>query len=582
MKAMSKKCQIALVIALSAYVLKNLLVGADRDEGYGIVLAYRLAMGDRLLAEMWEPHQTSAVFTSLFIRPFLWFTGGVEFLDIYLRIVYFLIHGVVTYFVYSTFRTCIFHGEKQNALWLALVFFAVSPKCIYIPEYSNLHIWFFTLLCLSILWYSSAESPLNGRRWLLGVAGLALVCDVLAYPSMLILFPLFLIYIWKNANKKIDSLIFTAPCLIGMVLFFGYILSYMTVDKIVQVIPYILSDGSHRVGFAQKILFWLSNFGEIALVLLFAGMGAAVLTLVYCRLKRKTKGKTAYFLVFFFLALTAYQFYCWFTSEYKASYPLVIYDFILLGGIYCYQRDKMISLRDKITSLGNKNISHDDESNKACLYLIYVSIVGYFGVLLLSNWKPILLMPYLIVGVLGGLNCLSSYLSKRVEAWKGKVLPVLCAILVFGNVFGYCWLYIGGEWDHNSILTLGGINRTGVYKGILTSYMSAYRYNTNEEDWKEAVPANSTCLYIGRDQYYYMFSDCRIAAASTISTPEYDENLLAYWELNPDRYPDVVVVECWFGDMRVAEEGSFIRQWLENEYPASHVADYSYIKVYYK
>ena len=40
---------------------KNLFIGADTDEGYGIMAGYRLAMGDRLLLEMWEPHQTSAI-----------------------------------------------------------------------------------------------------------------------------------------------------------------------------------------------------------------------------------------------------------------------------------------------------------------------------------------------------------------------------------------------------------------------------------------------------------------------------------------------------------------------------------------
>lgn len=572
MKPMRKIYRLAVVIALTAYVIKNIFVGADGDEGYGIILGYRLAMGDRLLLEMWEPHQTSAIFTSFFMGPFLWFTGGVEFLNIYLRIIYFLIHSVITCFMYHTFRVCICHGEKRNALWLSLVFFVVSPKSIYIPEYSNLHIWFFTLLCLSALWYGCVESPLKGRRWLLGAAGLALACDVLAYPSMVILFPFFFIYIWKSADKKTECLLFTAPCLLGAALLFGHLLSYMTIGQILQVIPHILSDGTHKIETSQKILGWLLGFGEIALILLFTGMAATVLTAVYCRVRQHNDNKIAYFFVFFFFLQIVYQFYCWFTSEFKASYPLVIYSFILLSGIYCYQRDKVPSLKD----------CRDTRKDKACLYLMLASIVGYFGVLLLSNWEPIHLMPYLILGVLGGLEYLSSYLSMRVAAWKGRALPVLCCILVFSNVFGYCWLYIGGEWIHSSILTIGGINREGFRKGILTSYMSAHLYNENEAVWEKAVPADSSCLYIGPDQYYYMFGNCRIAAANTISTPVYDENLLAYWEMNPDRYPDVVVVASWFGDMRAAREGTFIRQWLENEFQASQVVDYSYITVYYK
>lgn len=49
------------VLAIIAYTLKNLLIGTDTDEGYGIMVGYRLAMGDRLLLDMWEPHQTSAI-----------------------------------------------------------------------------------------------------------------------------------------------------------------------------------------------------------------------------------------------------------------------------------------------------------------------------------------------------------------------------------------------------------------------------------------------------------------------------------------------------------------------------------------
>lgn len=68
--------------------VKNLLIGTDTDEGYGIMVGYRLAMGDRLLLDMWEPHQTSAIFTALFIGPFVRLTGGVNYLNLFLRVVF--------------------------------------------------------------------------------------------------------------------------------------------------------------------------------------------------------------------------------------------------------------------------------------------------------------------------------------------------------------------------------------------------------------------------------------------------------------------------------------------------------------
>lgn len=62
----------------------------------------------------------------------------------------------------------------------------------------------------------------------------------------------------------------------------------------------------------------------------------------------------------------------------------------------------------------------------------------------------------------------------------------------------------------------------------------------------------------------------------------YDEHLLDYWEINPDRYPNVVIVESWFGDIRTVEEDSFIMQWIENDFCPSQKTEYPYITVYYK
>ena len=70
--------KIICILAIIAYTAKNLFIGADTDEGYGIMVGYRLAMGDRLLLEMWEPHQTSAIFTAVFIRLFVMLTVGGE------------------------------------------------------------------------------------------------------------------------------------------------------------------------------------------------------------------------------------------------------------------------------------------------------------------------------------------------------------------------------------------------------------------------------------------------------------------------------------------------------------------------
>lgn len=568
MKVRKSKWTYFIILALAAYVVKNIMVGADTDEGYGIMVGYRLATGDKMMLEMWEPHQTSAIFTAMFIRPFLWVTGGnLDFLNIYLRVAYFAVHGLIAVCTYYTFRRCTPYLGKWDALGLALLFFVCSPKSIFVPEYSNLHIWFFSLLCFCFMWYYCEASPLKGKAWVLVAGGVALTCDVLSYPSMVILFPFCLGFIWFQRDKKPcrELLAFIAPCVVGAGIFVGYILSYMTVEQMMQVIPYILGDGSHQTAMSYKLLDYLGNIAYMATILLVCGLIALLCSGLYAgMMKRKGKKEDfgCTFLIALFAAQIVYTLYTLLTHAYNAGYPRLIYMALAITGIYCYRKS--------------------GKTEKTGFYLICFSFVNYVGVLLLSNWGPELLNSYLLMGAMGGFLCWKAYFEVRQYKLKECISHVLSFILVFVCIFGYCFRIIGGELTPSTIFEIRGYNYEGFRKWILTSYMTAYRYNKNMEIWPEAVPDGSNVLYIGPSQFFYMLGDCTIASPNTISTPTYDESLLKYWELNPDRYPDVVVLESWFGDVYVVEEDDYIMKWLEEDFQATEVVEYPYITVYKK
>lgn len=566
MKSKSKLWWGLLILAVAAYVIKNIFVGADTDESYAVAVGYRLAIGDRMMLEMWEPHQTSAIFTALFIKPFLWITGGAtHFLNIYLRVIYFALQGAIAAFMYKTFCKCLPELSKRDSLWLSLVFFVSSPKSIFIPEYTNLQIWFFALLALCLMWYYCEASPMRGKLSMLVWAGLCLTCDVLAYPSMAILLPVCLIFIfWKHVKNPIkECLTLVVPCVVSAAIFLGYVLSYMTLEQVLYVIPFVLGDGSHKLDASAKLLSWLADFKTIGIVLAATLALAFLGAFLYSKSKRASKERFGtYVLIYFFVFQVAYQFYCWLFGEYNAAQPHLIYLALMLVGFYTYFK------------AGKKE--------KVGCYLMVFSFGSYVGIILMSNWGPIILLSYLIIGAMGGLLCWNTWLRELGIQGKTSLLQILCGILVVSNVFGFCWLIIGGEEGHSTLLDVQGIHKSGFRAGIFTTYMNAYRYNTNAEQWPDAVPDGSTVLYIGPSQFFYMLGDCTIASPNTISTPTYDESLFEYWEMNPDRYPDVIVVESWFGDIWVDDEHGFIMDWIENEYEATVVEDYSYVRVYKK
>ncbi len=564
MKVKEKRWWFLLFWVLAAYVVKNIFVGTNVDEGYAVVMGYRLAMGDKLLLEMWEPHQTSAIFTAFLMKPFLLVTGGeTEFLTLYLRAVYFLIQGLIAWFLYKTLCRCIPSIEQRFAVWLSLVFFVSNPKSIFVPEYSNLHIWFLMLLCLCLMWYCCEQSPHRGKTIVLIAAGVCLTCDVLSYPSMALLVPVCIIFILaqriKHPIKACAALI--APCVVSALIFMGYVLTYMTPKQIGQVLPHILGDGSHQADLKSKLMVCAEDFGTIGMVVVCSLVLAFVSAMLYKKIWHKPKERTTIYTLFFFLGFQmVYQIWCFLFGEYNAAHPRVIYLAIMAVGIYCYCKRK--------------------KEEKMGAGLILFSLISYIGAICMSNWGPFVLLPYLVVGAIGGLICWSEYLQNHSFVKYNLAMSVLCAVLVIGNVFGFCWLIIGGEAEHATLMEVRGIHKHGFRAGVFSTYMDAYRYNENVEQWAEIVPEGSTVLYVGPSQFFYMLGDCTIASPNTISTPTYDETLFAYWEMNPDRYPDVVIVESWFGDIRAVDDDGMIMQWLENEYSATEVTDYSYVRVY--
>lgn len=546
------------ILAVIAYTLKNLFIGADTDEGYGIMVGYRLAMGDRLLLDMWEPHQTSAIFTALFIAPFVRLTGGVNYLNLFLRVVFFPIQAGVSVFLYKTIRKAAPQVDASVSALMGLLYYVTTPKSIFIPEYSNLHNWFFALMILCMVRYLTGEGRL---RWLV-FSGIFMTCDVLAYPSMVLVFPCCMgfLLLRKSARKGREVLAYLLPCVLSAGAMFGYLLTYMTPQTMLQMVGEILGEGSHQTSAAEKLLDWGKSLGETLLILLAALLIAGLIRwLVEKKMKKQLPELLRAPGMLFFLIVFVIQIGFWLFSSFNAIYPQLLLMALSLEGIYIYLR------KDRVETLFFR--------------WILLVFVNYFAVLLLSNWEPMLLNTYLILGAEAGLAVLSGYWQKT-SAYGKKALQVLCLCLVLGNAFSYTYLILGSQEYHASVIrNVRGINRKGLRAGILTDYMTAYRYNNNMEIWQEAVPDGSTVLYVGPSQFYCMLGEHTQASPDTICSMIYDERLLDYWELHPERYPDVVVFESSYGDIR-QEGDNFIWHWLMEDFQPSERKDYPYIAVF--
>lgn len=271
---------------------------------------------------------------------------------------------------------------------------------------------------------------------------------------------------------------------------------------------------------------------------------------------------TVFLLCGWFVLQMAHQIICWMDSDYNSGYPQIVYVAVPLFGLWCVHKSR--------------------KKEQTGLLMSLFSMVNYVALNLFSNWGPLSLNVYLVIGLLGGMLCWRQYFWEKCGEFGVQLVKCLCVIFILCEVFGRCLLVIGGEDGSNMLFQIRGISRQGVRGGILTSYMNSYRYNDNYNRFSEIIPKGSKVLYLGPSSFYYMMGDCRIAAPSTISTPVYDESLRLYYELHPDRFPDIVVMESCYGDVSYFAEDDYIFKWIEEEFVPAVVEDYPYVRVYYK
>lgn len=568
MKTKEKKL-LLLVICLTA--CKMIFVGSNVDEGYGIEVAWRLARGDRMLLEMWEPHQTSAIFGAVLIKLFWLFTGGSDTgLVLYMHFCGICLQFAAAYFLYLVLRQILPEERKDFAFLGGCVYTLCYPKGVIAPEYSNLQNWFTTCcaLCFILFLHNYRQdkgiSRENGKELCsLVLSGVFLSGAVLVYPSMVLLYPVMAAVLCCRLKKgKWQAVLFlTLPCLVLGGIFTGYLFSYMSLGQIEQGISYVLRDGAHTAG-------PLSRAGEtvwqILMLLLRTGIYYGAAFGGICLYGRK-------------ISMDRRQ------IRIASCYGALLISFVVQIGIWLF-RDEFINQPQAelvflvILAMILFFCGEKGKAAKECMILVIFSLTGLLAAILLSNFMLKELIGYLSLGAIGGAGIL--YQTEK-EAWQKKTFETVMCFWILTLSFGRVWVTSQGSELHTTPFEIRNIQKSGPGIGIITNYMTGYRYNTIAEEWDTLVRDGESVFYVGPSSFYYMQGDVIISAPNTISTPVYDESLLDYWEMFPRRYPDVVLVESCYGEV-IYPDDSFIMCWLNTEYGASLVTDYEYVRVYRK
>ena len=123
--------------------------------------------------------------------------------------------------------------------------------------------------------------------------------------------------------------------------------------------------------------------------------------------------------------------------------------------------------------------------------------------------------------------------------------------------------------------------RYGASKGVLCEYMTGYIFDTTHEEWEQYVEDGDTVLIWDFSTMEYLNRDVRIGTYTTLSTPTYYvDSMEEYLRMNPDKYPDVIAVSCWYGELNLETDYGHFYEWIEDRYHADTVIDGAYYRYF--
>lgn len=535
-----------LLLAAVAVNIKSIFMDCDVDVEYAVAMSARMLQGDRMFLEMQEPHQTSAFLCTVLMKLFVAVTGGTTGVIVYLNCCGVLIHGAVTGITYAFLKKRV---DLHVARLMSIFLLTVRPKALVFPEFSNMQLWFSILLFLSFVCYLEQQE----RKHLLLLSSVFLCLEIISYPSCIIVWLPIVVLLWVySATKWKDILLFTGACFVQGCAYVGYfILRVGSIDAFWRALQHIvMGDTSHHKAARPDMGMYWGYFGDSLIWLVGSLIAALLLNWVIRR----------FILLYglFLLLGLAIKIFCFEVRLIHVSLFLLMIGVAIWGCRYCTEQER------KMVVVG-----------------MAVSVASFVATLLLTNMDLTTILMYLILAVMVAFIPMGKILPKKALFGKKTIkysgLVLFCVIMLFQRMFTLK-TFVG----LSDPLDLGGIVRSGPAMGLVTDYMGAYVRNISETEWGQYVQPGDSVLLVedgAVSTLGYLYGDTYVSAPSTICTPTFDEGLLEYWREYPQKYPDVVAVQCWYGELKV-NENSWIMQWLDTECEVESVEEGTFWRYY--
>ncbi|MCM1056052.1 MAG: hypothetical protein NC517_00370 [Firmicutes bacterium] len=560
MTVYKRRLSFCLMALCAAAALKILFMGYDIDEQYAVSMAYRLLKGDRLLTDLWEPHQTSGWLCMLFMAPYMAIFHTTTGIFLYLRVCGLILHSIVGVCLYRTLKGYL---ERENALLVCCIYFFTLPKLMFLPEFSNIQVWCLlsAVLCLLRYYGPSAVQPGTYRLRYLILAGCFFALEVFSYPSTVFAFAVCVICMvrFRRSGRLLirELLCLLVPCLLGALIFLAVLLSYIPLGELWNYISIVASDGSHSAPWGERLLEHGRSLEQILLFFLVYALLAFALQFLYCR-KAKRSFSLLLWCELLIICTLVGQIFIWLFGGKYPNYPMVEYFFLPVLLLCAVFKRKF-------------------RMSPALGFFVLTPLAAFAGILLFSNHPLLVSLPFLgpcVTGILA-LPQLHEVLTEkstgRLRRTSRGALVLWVCVLLFGRLL--MQRTTGGR--HDTVFDDVSLLRRGPAIGLIADTPCAVRYRDNYELITGLPLEGANVFYMGVNTDLYLVEDLGYATPSTICSPTFDDKTDIWFRLHPDRQPDYVV--C---DTDLLDANLWVITYVQENCQPLPVAENDYIVVY--
>jgi hypothetical protein len=567
-KFLSRKINWLYIFILAVVSVFLIFTNIGYDSEYQLSMAYRIIKGDLPVKQMWEPNQTSAFLCALLMKIYMTVTGTTTGIVLYTQIIGLIIRGSICLLLYRAISK---YTHTKAAAAASTLYFFTAPKDILTPEYSNMQLWFGTLLFLSLLMYFDRQ-----KKIYLLLSALSLCLGIFSYPSFVLVYFMVLLILYKYSEHFFkDAALVTGICAVIGGLFLCYLFTIADFDTLIKCVVSALNvEPTHTVSLSGKLLDHCKNIFLCSLFLIataFIGYVAErLLQLFLPSLKNKyTESGFHYSGLFigWFILLILLLFNI-LSAENRNVYTLLMLYMAAVGFSY----RKLLS----------------ETARRTYTTALLISLGSLAATLLLSDHDFIQDIPYaLLIFCVSALPLYALYTNHKENKAIRKTFHFCVYAFLFLLAFRCIYVHvpISGRGQIYAITEDFAFIRSGPALGIYTNQKGAAMQRDSMEEWEVYINEGDKIWILGDpvDTLGYLYKDVEVAAPSVMSTPSYNESLLYYWELNPDKYPDVIILSSGFGELSWdLLKNNWLMDWIEEEYKPATVIDGNYWRYYYR